>query len=93
MAAAERKGGRERSLKELQTRSKPASNNEQQIGMGTRSFLLLPYWTNNEQAVILKHGIYDFSLAYLHILHFYSQSLIIVLFHYKYRTVISLWNT
>lgn len=37
----------ERSMKELQARSKPTSNNEQQIAMGTRSFLLLPLWTNS----------------------------------------------
>lgn len=34
-------------MKELQARSKPASNNEQQIAMGTRSFLLLPPRTNS----------------------------------------------
>lgn len=41
----------ERSRKELQARSKPASSNEQQIAMGTRSWLLLLRWTNSRRAV------------------------------------------
>lgn len=44
----------EKSMKELQAQAKPASNNEQQIAMGTRSFLLLPCWTNNGRAVGFK---------------------------------------
>lgn len=64
MAGAERKGGR--GQKELQAQSKPASNNEQQIAMGTRSSLLLPRWTNSELAVGFKtwQDIRDFTLAY-----------------------------
>lgn len=65
-----------RSMKELQARSKPASNNEQQIAMGTRSFLLLPRWTNSGFAVGFKawQNICDFTLAHLHILHFYFSN-------------------
>lgn len=66
MAGAERKGGRRQ--KELQAQSKPASNNEQQIAMGTRSSLLLPRWTNSELAVGFKtwQDICDFTLACYH---------------------------
>lgn len=65
-----------RSMKELQARSKPASNNEQQIAMGTRSFLLLPRWTNSGFAVGFKawQNIRDFTLAHLHILHIYFSN-------------------
>lgn len=37
----------ERGIKEFQARSKPASNTEEQIAMGTRSVLLLTCWTNS----------------------------------------------
>lgn len=42
------------SMKELQALAGPPSNNEVQIAMGTRSSLLLPCWTNNEQWLGLK---------------------------------------
>lgn len=77
----EREDG-ERSMKQLLAQSKPASNNEQQIAMGTRSSLLLPRWTNSVLAVGFKtwQNICDFTLAYLHILHSYFQTLIKVFF-------------
>lgn len=72
----------ERSMKQLLGQSKPASNNEQQIAMGTRSSLLLPRWTNSALAVGFKtwQNICDFTLACLHILHFYFPTLIKVVF-------------
>lgn len=42
------------SMEELQAQAGPPSNNELQIAMGTRSSLLLPRWTNNEQWLGLK---------------------------------------
>lgn len=49
VAGAERKGWtRRRVWKSYRPGPKAASGNEQQIAMGTRSFLLLPRWTNSE---------------------------------------------
>lgn len=41
-------------MEELQAQAGSPSNNELQIAMGTRSSLLLPPWTNNEQWLGLK---------------------------------------
>lgn len=41
-------------MEELQAQAGPPSNNELQIAMGTRSSLLLPCWTNNEQWLGLR---------------------------------------
>lgn len=41
-------------MEELQAQAAPPSNNELQIAMGTRSWQLLPRWTNNEQWLWLQ---------------------------------------
>lgn len=63
VAGAERERVDERRrVKESQARSKAASNNEQQIAMGTWSLPLLPCWTNRR----VSGGIQEHAIWLLH---------------------------
>lgn len=60
-------------MEELQAQARPPSNNELQIAMGTRSSLLLPRWTNNEQWLGLKtrSNVCAFYISNFNKTHFY----------------------
>lgn len=73
----------ERSIKELQAQSKPASNNEQQIAMGTRSLLLLTCWTNSgwtngKTYVILPWPTFTFSKTLIICLYYTCYIVIVI---------------